>query len=76
MHQSRSRRVRVPSQSEDDIDRLFNHLGQLEPPDELVAHILTHIGRLPSASTSTPLYPVSEQEHETLLIHNEWRDPS
>lgn len=79
MHQSTSRnRVRVTSQPEDDIDKLFNHLRQLEPPDELVTRILTHIERLPEPSTCSPssLRPASGGEHETLLIHNEWRDPS
>lgn len=79
MHQFTSRnRVRVISQAEDDVDKLFNHLGQLEPPDELVARILTHIGRLPEPSMCPPssLRPASGGEHESLIVHNEWRDPS
>jgi hypothetical protein len=76
MYQSMSRRVQVSSQSEDDIDRLFNHLGQLEPPNELVARILTHIGHLPELPTPSPSHPVSKREYETLVVHNEWRDPS
>lgn len=75
MHQSPSRsRVRVPSQTEDDVDRLFNHLDQLEPPDELIAHILAHVGRLPSSAAAS--HPVENEQDEQLLVHNEWRDPS
>lgn len=79
MHKFMSRRrVEVASQPEDDIDKLFNYLGQLEPPDELVARILTHIGHLPKPSACPPSVwpPVSGDECEKLLVHNEWRDPS
>ncbi|MGH2506487.1 MAG: hypothetical protein ACRDHZ_03590 [Ktedonobacteraceae bacterium] len=75
MHQSISRnRVPVTSSLEDDIDKLFNHLDQLEPPDELVARILTRIRHLPESSAFPP--PFLGEEHEKLLVRNEWRDPS
>lgn len=75
MHQSPSRsRVRVPSQTEDDIDRLFNHLDQLEPPDELIAHILDHVEHLPPPSAVS--HPVEHEQGGHLLVYNEWRDPS
>ncbi len=71
-------RVRVSSQPEDDIDTLFKRLGELKPPDELVARILTQIRRLPRPSMCPPPLsnPISGGEHKMLLVRNEWRDPS
>lgn len=68
----------VALQPEDDVDKLFNHLGQLEAPGELIARILAHIGRLPRPSASSSL--VSElagsEESASLIVRNEWHDPS
>lgn len=68
----------VAFQQEDDIDKLFNHLGQLETPGELIARILTHIRRLPRPSTLSSLVPEpsGSEERAELIVHNEWRDPS
>jgi hypothetical protein len=35
---------------EDDIDKLFSRLPQIEPPGELIARILSHVQRLPTPS--------------------------
>jgi hypothetical protein len=63
-------------QPEDDVDRLFNRLNQLEPPGELVARILTHIGRLPGPSALPTSAPASGEECRHQIVRNEWRDPS
>ena len=79
MQQSRSiSRAQVAFQPEDDIDTLFTHLRQLEPPDEVITRILTYIGRLPkpgALSSSTPQARVDEEDRQ-LVIRNEWRDPA
>ncbi len=71
-------RGQVAFQPEDDVDKLFNRLGQLEPPGELVARILTHIGRLSGLSTPSPLLPelAGSEEGVGLIVRNEGRDPS
>ncbi len=68
----------VAFQPEDDVDKLFNHLGQLETPGELIARILTHIGRLPRTSMPSPLVPelAGSEESVGLTVRNEWCDPS
>ena len=79
MQQSRSySRGQVAFQPEDDVDELFNRLEQLEPPGELVARILTHIGRLSRSSMHTPLLPerTGSEESQGLIVRNEWRDPA
>lgn len=68
----------VAFQPEDDVDKLFNHLGQLEAPGELIVRILTHIGRLPrpSASSSPASELAGSEESAGLTVRNEWCDPS
>ncbi|MEO7020812.1 MAG: hypothetical protein ABI234_11730 [Ktedonobacteraceae bacterium] len=52
---------------EDDVDTLFQRLNQLEPPDDLVARILTDIGRLPRLFAYPALLPdpTREGKHES-----------
>lgn len=82
MQQFRSTsRVRVAFQPEDDIDTLFTHLRQLEPPGEVITRIITHIGRLPRPDTlPSPSPNLTENEEGgeggQLVVRNEWRDPA
>jgi len=69
-------------QPEDDIDKLFTSLPQVEPPDELIARILSHVQHLtePSVyfSVTQPFRSDTQmdQEGQALVIHNEQREPS
>ncbi len=79
MHSMSYSLAQVAFQPEDDVDKLFNRLGQLELPGELVARILTHIGRLPGPSTLPPSAqqkPASGEECKYPIVRNEWREPS
>lgn len=69
--------VLVGFQPEDDIDKVFRRLPQVEPSGELVTRILTHIRHLPG--------PLQQQDHlessrregvDALIVRNEKRDPS
>lgn len=71
--------VPLALQPEDDVDELFSQLGQLEPPDELVARILTHVRRLPDPSMLSPCFQpdkASDGGCEGPVVRNDWRDPS
>jgi len=66
-------------QPEDDLDRLFLRLPQIEPPPETITRILVEIGRLPRPAT----LPVpnlqdelADQSRDVLIVHNEMREPS
>jgi hypothetical protein len=69
-------------QPEDDIDKLFTSLPQIEPPDELIARILTHVQHLTEPSAYSPptqsfrLDPQMDREDQALVIHNEQHEPS
>jgi len=69
-------------QPEDDIDKLFTNLPQVEPPDELIARILSHVQHLtePSVYSSVTQSFRSDmqidREDQALVIHNEQREPS
>jgi hypothetical protein len=70
-------------QSEDDIDRLFKRLPQVEPPAELIARILSRI-KLSPLSSADSLSRIQRTGRdfpaggglETRIIHNEKREPS
>lgn len=64
-------------QPEDDIDKLFNRLSQLEPPEELISRILSHVQHLP-APFSRRMHPAlpGNEECDGLVVRNEMRDPS
>lgn len=64
-------------QPEDDIDKLFNRLSQLEPPDELISHILSRVQHLPTP-LSRQMHSVvpGSEELDSLVVRNERRDPS
>lgn len=47
---------------EDDIDRLFQHLGKLEPPADSVRQILARIRQLPATLHSLPTSPQDQSE--------------
>jgi len=76
MHSMSYNLARAVFQPEDDVDKLFNRLSQLEPPGELVARILTNIGRLPGPSALPSSAPASGEECKHPVVRNEWRDPS
>lgn len=67
---------------EDDIDKLFNRLPQIEPPGELIARILSHVHRLPapcalplSGQQGCPETPAIEGG-DALVVHKENCEPS
>ena len=67
---------------EDDIDKLFSRLPQIEPPGELIARILSHVQRLPapsalppSAQKTCPETPFVEGS-DALVVHRENCEPS
>ena len=64
-------------QPEDDIDKLFNRLSQLEPSGELISRILSHVRHVsaPFPSQSRTEMPGSEGL-DSLVVRNEKRDPS
>lgn len=64
-------------QPEDDVDSLFRQLPQIEPPGELITHILSHIRRLPGplAQQEQSAWPEGEGI-DALVVRNEKRDPS
>jgi hypothetical protein len=68
----------VGFQPEDDIDKLFRQLPQIEPSGELIARILVHIRRLPGPlwQQDQVAMPESEGRLDALVVRNETRDPS
>jgi len=72
----------VEAQPEDDIDKLFTRLSQLEPPGELITRILIHVQSLPEGVTDAPEAQPSQAnlevawEREALVVRNEQREPS
>jgi hypothetical protein len=62
-------------QPEDDIDKLFTRLPQIEPPGELIARILSHVQQLREQSICPQPAP-SEWDNEALVVRNELREPS
>lgn len=66
-------------QPEDDIDRLFNRLPRIEPPDGLIKDILSSVGHLPTPNTRPSLTQQVRTDRwtvDTLVIRNEKRGPS
>jgi hypothetical protein len=56
------------SMSDDDIDRIFSHLEQLEPPPETIARVMNAVSRLPLPQyISSPLF---EEGEEYPLVRN------
>jgi hypothetical protein len=72
-----SRLTLAGSEPEDDLDKLFNKLSQIEPPGELIARILSHIRSLPapSARQAQPETPAIE-EADALVVRKEHCEPS
>lgn len=74
--------VPATSQAEDDIDRLFARLPQVEPPGETVGRILRQIRRLPApAVIRPPTWHIGKEslagtELDSLIVRNEKREPS
>ena len=62
---------------EDDIDKLFSRLPQIEPPAELITRILSHVQRLPvpSAQQNWSGAPVVEGS-DALVVRKENCEPS
>lgn len=66
-------------QPEDDLDKLFRRLPQIEPPHEAITQILSRIKRLPRPASLPPLNlqdALAGQSEDTLIVRNEMRDPS
>lgn len=66
-------------QPEDDLDRMFRRLPQIEAPRQVTAQILTQIKRLPrpaSLPTLNSRDALAGQSEDTLIVRNEMRDPS
>jgi hypothetical protein len=69
-------------QSDDDIDRLFSRLLQIEPPGELIARILSQVGYLPESSAFPPSIQQGGQNLpageglDALVVRNETQEPS
>ncbi len=65
-------------QAEDDLDRLFSRLAQVEPADEVIARILTRIRHLP-APVPTVEYTrqgLAQVRSDALIVQNEKQEPS
>jgi len=66
-------------QPEDELDQLFQRLPEVEPPHEVITRMLSQIQRLPRP-TALPSLSVQDglagQSEDTLIVHNEKRDPS
>lgn len=67
----------VGFQTEDDIDRLFRQLPQLDPAGELIPRILAHIRHLPGPLwQQEPSELPRSEEVNVLVVRNEKYDPS
>ena len=60
--------------SDDDIDRLFNQLEQLEPPTSLVDSILASVAQLAQQQRQRP-HDILAGTCE-MIVHNEDQEPS
>ena len=60
--------------SDDDIDRLFSQLEQIEPPASLVDSILASISQL-AGQQRQGFHNCSTQSYE-MVVHNEGQEPS
>lgn len=82
MHFMPYRLAQANCQPEDDIDKLFSHLPQIEPSGELITRILSYVRKLPGPSAlplpaqQTWLDSPASEEQGTLVVHNEMREPS
>ncbi|HTK08141.1 MAG TPA: hypothetical protein VL485_13300 [Ktedonobacteraceae bacterium] len=54
--------------ADDEIDELFNHLEQFEPPASLVASIMTTVSQLPPHSQWSALTP---DESDIVIVHGD-----
>ena len=60
--------------SDDDIDRLFSQLEQIEPPAFLVDSILASVSQL-AEQQRQGFHDILSQAYE-LIVHNEEQEPS
>ncbi|HCI79592.1 MAG TPA: hypothetical protein DHW02_07875 [Ktedonobacter sp.] len=60
--------------SDDDIDRLFSQLEQIEPPTSLVNSILASISQL-AGQQRQRFHDISSQSFQ-MIVHNEHQEPS
>lgn len=72
-----TRSTQTHFQPEDDIDKLFNRLSQLEPSGELISRILSRVRHVsaPFAQPACSTAPESEEPGGP-IVHNERREPS
>lgn len=63
-------------QPEDDVDKLFNQLFQIEPPDELIPRVLSRVRSLSGPLASPQQARQGTPAQDALVVHNEKRDPS
>ncbi len=49
----------------EDVDELFSKLASLEPPEELVQHIMDAVAKLP------PLSQLQHDKTDTIIWHNQ-----
>lgn len=64
------------SESDDDIDKLFNRLESLKPPSDLLVRILHSISQL-SPHPSDPEHPWNnDSQIDGLVVRNEEQEPS
>jgi len=64
-------------QPEDEVDKLFHQLPQIEPSGELIARILSRVRSLPGPLWQPErLAPSEYMGSDTLIVRNEKHDPS
>lgn len=62
---------------EDEVDRMFYHLPQIEPSGDLIARILTRVRQLPGPLWQQNEWQLPESSGiDALVVRNEKRDPS
>ncbi|HLI68325.1 MAG TPA: hypothetical protein VKV19_01085 [Ktedonobacteraceae bacterium] len=71
-----SRPAPADYQPEDDIDKLFHRLSQLEPPGELTTRILARIKQLPASPAPMAQADEPVEDLDSLTTRNERQDPS
>ena len=54
--------------ADDELDELFSHLEQFEPPASLVASIMTTVSQLPPHSHPSDLAP---GEPDAIIVHSD-----
>ncbi|HEY4387649.1 MAG TPA: hypothetical protein VGN34_24610 [Ktedonobacteraceae bacterium] len=58
----------VEDLANDELDELFNHLEQFEPPASLVASIMTTVSQLPPHSQLSTL---TSDESDRVIVHSD-----